>query len=110
VLREIGVQRPMLDQVVALARLTQAAGMDGVVASPQETAAIREACGDRFLIVTPGIRGASAQATPDDQTRTTGPSEAIRAGASYIVVGRPIIAAADPRAAAEAIVDELKGA
>jgi orotidine-5'-phosphate decarboxylase len=107
VLRDIGVHRTMLDQVVALAKMTQAAGMDGVVASPQETAAIRRACGDGFLIVTPGIRGASAQAEPDDQTRTTGPADAVRAGASYIVVGRPIIAAADPRAAAEAIVEEL---
>jgi orotidine-5'-phosphate decarboxylase len=110
VLRDVGVQRPMLDQVVALARMTQHAGMDGVVASPRETAAIRNACGDAFLIVTPGIRGASAQARPDDQTRTTGPAEAVRAGASYIVVGRPIIAAADPRAAAEAIVEELRRA
>jgi orotidine-5'-phosphate decarboxylase len=100
----------MLDQVVALAKMTQDAGMDGVVASPQETAAIRKACGDTFLIVTPGIRGASAQAKPDDQTRTTGPADAVRAGASYIVVGRPIIAAADPRAAAEAIVEELRRA
>ena len=107
VLRDIGVQRSMLDQVVALAKMTRDAGMDGVVASPHETAAIRRACGDGFLIVTPGIRGASAQATPDDQARTTGPAEAVRAGASYIVVGRPIIAAADPRAAAEAIVEEL---
>ena len=107
VLRDIGVNRPMLDQVVALAKMTQDAGMDGVVASPQETAAIRRACGDTFLIVTPGIRGASAQAKPDDQTRTTGPAEAVRAGASYIVVGRPIIAAADPRGAAAAIAEEL---
>ena len=110
VLRDIGVHRPMLDQVVALAKMTQDAGMDGVVASPQETAAIRKACGDTFLIVTPGIRGASAQAKPDDQTRTIGPADAVRAGASYIVVGRPIIAAADPRRAAEAIVEELRRA
>jgi orotidine-5'-phosphate decarboxylase len=110
VLRGIGVERPMLDQVVALARLTQAAGMDGVVASAQESAEIRRVCGDKFLIVTPGIRGASAQAKHDDQTRTTSAAEAVRAGANYIVVGRPIIAAADPRAAAGEIVDELKGA
>jgi orotidine-5'-phosphate decarboxylase len=110
VLRDIGVHRPMLEQVVALATMTQAAGMDGVVASPHETAAIRRACGDGFLIVTPGIRGASAQAKPDDQMRTTGPADAVRGGASYIVVGRPIIAAADPRAAAEAIVEELSRA
>ena len=109
VLRGIGVERPMLDQVVALARLTQAAGMDGVVASAQETAEIRRVCGDKFLIVTPGIRGASAHAKPDDQTRTTGAADAVRAGANYIVVGRPIIAAADPRAAAEEIVEELRG-
>jgi orotidine-5'-phosphate decarboxylase len=110
VLRDIGVQRPMLDQVVALAKMTRDAGMDGVVASPQETAQIRRACGDGFLIVTPGIRGAAAQARADDQTRTMGPADAVRAGASYIVVGRPIIAAADPRAAAEAIVEELRHA
>ena len=107
VLRDIGVQRPMLEQVVALATMTQAAGMDGVVASAQEAAQIRRACGDKFLIVTPGIRGASAQAKPDDQTRTVGPAEAIRAGATHIVVGRPIIAAPDPRRAAEEIAAEL---
>ncbi len=108
ILRDIGVQRSMLEQVVALATMTQAAGMDGVVASAQEAAQIRRACGDKFLIVTPGIRGASAQAKPDDQTRTVGPAEAIRAGATHIVVGRPIIAAPDPRRAAEEIAGELR--
>jgi orotidine-5'-phosphate decarboxylase len=106
-LRETGVERPLLEQVVALARMTQAAGLDGVVASPQETAAIRAACGRDFQIVTPGIRGAAAGAEKNDQSRTMGPAEAVRAGASYLVVGRPIIAAADPRAAAAAIVREL---
>ena len=110
VLRDIGVHRSMIDQVVALATMTQRAGMDGVVASAQETAEIRRACGDTFLIVTPGIRGASARAGKDDQTRTMGPADAVRAGASYIVVGRPIIAAADPRRAAEEIVEELERA
>jgi orotidine-5'-phosphate decarboxylase len=106
-LHSIGVDRPMLDQVVTLARMAQDAGLDGVVASPQETAAIRAACGPDFSIVTPGIRGASAGTDKNDQSRTMGPAEAIRAGASYIVVGRPITAAADPRAAAAAIVEEL---
>ena len=106
-LRDGGIQRSLLDHVVALARMAQAAGLDGVVASPAETASIREACGDRFTIVTPGIRGGSAGIERNDQVRTMGPAEAIRAGASYIVVGRPIIGAPDPRAAAEAIAAEL---
>jgi orotidine-5'-phosphate decarboxylase len=107
-LREVAVERPLLDHVVALARLAKTAGLDGVVASPQETAAIRAACGPGFAIVTPGIRGASAGAEKNDQSRTMGPAEAIKAGATYIVVGRPIIAAQNPRDAAEAIVEELK--
>jgi orotidine-5'-phosphate decarboxylase len=108
-LASIGVDRPLLEQVVTLARMAQDAGLDGVVASPQETAAIRAACGPEFAIVTPGIRGASAGTARNDQSRTMGPAEAITAGASYIVVGRPIIAAADPRGAAAAIVEELNG-
>jgi len=107
-LRETGVERPLLDQVVTLARMAKRAGLQGVVASPQETASIRDACGRDFTIVTPGIRGASAGGATHDQIRTMGPAEAIRAGASYIVVGRPIVAAPDPRAAAEAIVEELR--
>ncbi len=106
-LARVGVQRPLLEQVVALARMAQDAGLDGVVASPQETAAIRAACGPNFEIVTPGIRGASAGTAKNDQSRTMGPADAIQAGASSIVVGRPIIAAADPRGAAAAIVAEL---
>jgi orotidine-5'-phosphate decarboxylase len=103
-LTEIGVARPLLEQVRHLAGLAQSAGLDGVVASPLETRVIREHCGAQFTIVTPGIRGGSAPARgKDDQERTMTPPEAIAAGASYIVVGRPIIAAADPRAAAEAI-------
>lgn len=108
-LAEAGVTAPVLDHVVSLARLAQAAGLDGVVASPQETAIVRERCGPRFAIVTPGIRGGSAAGgSGDDQERTMGPAEAIAAGASYIVVGRPIVGAPDPRAAAERIAAEAE--
>ena len=109
-LRECGVERPLAAHVQALAMLAQGAGLDGVVASPQEIGAIRAACGPGFAIVTPGIRGASAGSERHDQARTMGPAEAVRAGASYIVVGRPIIAASDPAAAAAAIVAELAAA
>ncbi len=95
----------LLDQVVRLARLAEDAGLDGVVASPQETAALRRTCGASFSIVTPGIRGGGAATTgKDDQQRTMSARDAIAAGANYIVVGRPIIAAPDPRAAAEALI------
>jgi len=107
-LRETGVERPLLEQVVTLARTAKDAGLHGVVASPHETSSIRQACGPDFAIVTPGIRGTAAGGARNDQVRTMGPAEAIRAGASYIVVGRPIIAAPDPRAAARAIVEELR--
>ena len=106
-LAETGVPASVLDQVVMLARLASASGLDGVVASPQETAIIRERCGPSFTIVTPGIRGAAAAAASDDQERTMGPREAIEAGASYIVVGRPITADPNPRAAAERIAAAL---
>ncbi len=107
-LRQSGVERSVVEQVLALASLAKGAGLHGVVASPQETAAIRAACGPDFAIVTPGIRGAAAGGEKNDQVRTMGPAEAVRAGASYIVVGRPIIGAPDPRAAAEAIAKELR--
>jgi orotidine-5'-phosphate decarboxylase len=106
-LKQTGVARPLVDHVLALARMAQAAGLQGVVASPHETAEIRRACGPDFAIVTPGIRGASAGQEKNDQARTMGPAEAVKAGATYIVVGRPIIAAPDPKVAAQAIVNEL---
>jgi orotidine-5'-phosphate decarboxylase len=105
-LAEVGAARPLRDQVLHLARLAQGAGLDGVVASPLETAAIRAACGPDFAIVTPGIRGA-AQAGSDDQARTMSAAEALLAGANYLVIGRPITGAADPRVAAEAIAAQL---
>jgi orotidine-5'-phosphate decarboxylase len=108
-LKETGVERPLLHQVIALARAAHDAGLNGVVASPHETAAIREACGPRFTIVTPGIRGAAAGQETNDQARTMSAAEAVRAGATYLVVGRPIIAARDPRAAALAIASEIEG-
>jgi orotidine-5'-phosphate decarboxylase len=106
-LRETGVSGDVLEHVVHLARLAQASGLDGVVASPQEIAAIRRACGPDFLIVTPGIRPAATTLGSDDQARTMGPAEAIAAGASYLVIGRPITAAPDPYRAAQAIAESL---
>ena len=113
-LREVGVDRPMIDQVVALARLAQEAGLDGVVASPQEIEAIRAACGAEFQIVTPGIRDPQKTQTTqtpaqrrDDQARTMTPAEAIARGASYLVIGRPITAAPDPKAAADRIAADI---
>jgi len=105
-LADIGVTRGMLDQVVHLARLAKDSGLDGVVASPQEVKAIREACGADFQIVTPGIRPADQQGK-DDQARTLTPAEAMAAGSTYLVIGRPITAAPNPREAAETIAATL---
>ena len=111
-MREVGIGGAPKDRVVKLARLAKKAGVDGVVASVQEARAIRKACGREFLIVNPGVRPKSDAASEkkDDQARIATPTEAIRSGADFIVVGRPIIAAADPRAAAQAIVDEIAAA
>jgi orotidine-5'-phosphate decarboxylase len=104
-LAELGISGTPMEAVVRLARLAQTAGLDGVVASAREIAAIRQACGPEFLIVTPGIRPASSAI--NDQARIATPSSAIAAGASYLVVGRPITGAPDPVAAADAIVAEM---
>ena len=100
-----GSERKLTEQVVHLARQTQEAGLDGVVASPLEIEPIREACGDDFVIVTPGIR--PKWAATGDQRRFTTPAEAIRRGADYIVVGRPVLEAEHPEEAIERILDEM---
>ena len=116
-MRGVGIAGPASKRVVQLARLAQKAGMDGVVASPQEVRAIRRACGKNFLIVVPGIRPAAESGrakgrkrTTDDQVRIATPAEAIRAGADYLVIGRPITGAPDPKAAAIAILEEIDSA
>jgi orotidine-5'-phosphate decarboxylase len=108
-IREVGIGGAPKSRAVKLAKVAQKAGVDGVVASVQETKAIRKACGREFLIVTPGVRpkDKSAGGKEDDQARTATPREAIKAGADFIVVGRPILAAADPRATAQEIVEEI---
>jgi orotidine-5'-phosphate decarboxylase len=103
---DIGFVGHVGDQVQRLARLAQAAGLDGVVASPQEVTLIRQSCGSAFAIVTPGIRGAGDAL--GDQSRTMSAAQALAAGSTYLVVGRPIIAADDPRAAAERIAGECR--
>lgn len=107
-LSEQGVTRPPREMVLHRARLAVEVGLDGVIASPHEAAALRENFGDRLEIVTPGIRPASAQA--GDQARTATPAEAIAAGADKLVIGRPITAAVDPPAAVRAIIDEIAAA
>jgi orotidine-5'-phosphate decarboxylase len=110
-IREVGIGGASKNRVVKLAQLAKKSGVDGVVASVQEARAIRKACGREFLIVTPGVRLKEKPAAKgDDQARTATPAEAIRAGADFLVVGRPILTAPDPRAAAQAIVDEIAAA
>ncbi|MBK5275429.1 MAG: orotidine-5'-phosphate decarboxylase [Desulfuromonadales bacterium] len=104
-LRGVGIDHPIRDMVVRLAKLAQNAGMDGVVASPLEIELIRAACGPDFLIVTPGVRPSFASL--DDQKRIMTPAEAVSAGADYLVIGRPIAKDADPAVAAELISSEI---
>ncbi len=106
-LREQGIAETPQDLVLRRAGLAADAGFDGVVASPMEAETIRAALGDRLLIVTPGIRPAGAAVA--DQARIATPAEALRAGADYLVVGRPITAATDPVAATRAILAEMNG-
>jgi len=104
-LQQIGFGGTAVDNAVRLARLAQSSGLRGVVASPLEIEPIREACGTDFVILTPGIRPKGSDV--GDQQRVMTPGEAVRAGADYIVVGRPITSAADPRSAARRVVEEM---
>jgi len=104
----LGISGPVAERVIELAKLAQASGLDGVVASAQDVAAIRAACGPELKIVVPGIRPAAADV--GDQARVATAAEAVRSGADYLVVGRPITAAGDPVAAAKTIRAEIDGA
>jgi len=104
-LAAVGQRGPAAEQARRLAALAQESGLDGVVCSPREIAALRDLCGPGFLLVVPGIRPDWAAA--DDQKRVLTPAEAVAAGADYLVIGRPITGAADPLAAARRIGAEL---
>ncbi len=98
-------EAPVENVVHDLAQKAQSWGIDGVVCSAQEAAAIKQSCGAEFMCLTPGIRPQSASA--DDQRRTMTPAQAVQAGASFLVVGRPITKASDPKKAAEGILQEM---
>ncbi len=106
-LKDVGINDTMKDTVLKLARLARKSGLDGVVASPQEAKLIRQELGKDFLIVTPGVRPAAADS--NDQKRVATPKEAIKLGADYIVVGRPVTEAQDPVKAAQTILREIEG-
>lgn len=102
---EVGIDRPIAEQVIHWAKLAQEAGLNGVVASAKEIADIRNACGSDFVIITPGIRPVWAAA--NDQSRIMTPKQAVELGATYLVIGRPITASPDPVEAARKIVAEI---
>jgi len=104
--KEIGVKKKLEEQVVHLAKLAKAAGLDGVVASPREIKEIRRSCGEDFVILTPGIR--SAGKSSDDQKRVMTPQEAIKLGSDFLVIGRPIRNASNPVEAAKKILREME--
>jgi len=105
--KEIGIKKGLEEQVVHLAKLAKAAGLDGVVASSWEIKEIRKACGGDFVILTPGIRPVGKSS--DDQKRVMTPQEAIKLGADFLVIGRPIRNAVNPVAAAKQILREMEG-
>lgn len=104
--KEIGIKKNLEEQVVHLAKLAEAAGLDGVVASPWEIKVLRAACGEGFVILTPGIRPAGK--SDDDQKRIMTPQEAIKLGADFIVIGRPITNATNPVKASQEILKEME--
>lgn len=113
--KEIGIKKSLEEQVVHLAKLAEAAGLDGVVASSWEIKALRAACGEGFVILTPGIRPVclcvtrrQAGKSDDDQKRIMTPQEAIKLGADFIVIGRPIINATNPVKASQEILKEME--
>ena len=105
-LLETGVADPVEDQVLRLARLGTAAGIDGIVASPQEVKRLRSQLGEKIVLVIPGIRPAGSEL--GDQKRTMTPREAFAAGADYLVIGRPITAHPNPKEAVAALLDEIR--
>jgi len=107
-LKKVGLQGTPGSRAVALAKLAKSAGLDGVVSSAHEVRAIRRACGPDFLVLVPSVRPKGSAA--NDQARVATPGDATKAGANYLVVGRPITAAANPREAAVAISDEIAAA
>lgn len=108
-LRETGVAPGVAEQVLRLAALGSASGLRGVVASPHELGVLRARFGTDLTIVVPGVRPLAAAGSRDDQRRVMTPRQAVEAGADYLVIGRPITAQSDPRAAAEQIVREMAG-
>lgn len=107
-LAAVGISASPAEQVLRLTRLARDCGLDGVVCSPQEIAAVKQECGATFLTVTPGIR--PLDASTDDQQRVATPAAAIRAGGDYLVIGRPITRATDPAAALTTIAEEIAAA
>jgi len=105
--KDLGIKKRLEEQVVHLAKLAKAAGFDGVVASSREIKEIRKACGKDFLILTPGIRPAGKSS--DDQKRIMTPREAIKLGADFLVIGRPIRSAVNSVEAAKEILREMEG-
>lgn len=105
-IKELGIERQVQDQTVRLAKLAQEAGLDGIVASPQEIGLLRQTVGNDLLIVTPGIRPVGS--AKNDQIRTLTPEEAVEAGADYIVIGRPILSSPDPVIEVSKILNKIR--